>query len=393
VPERRGGGSQGRAAGPGARPRHDRGLRPTRAMGTNVREADDLQNRRQWVVGGRTRAGSVAPGLPRLGQTDPLAAEAAARGPGRCRHGRPEGGRRPRGTDRGLTGARETADPARSPALIPLKTLGVTAPAELRRADSPLLPRRAGVRPGPVTTPLAATTRALRTLARRWLDQHREVHLHDGERDRLTQEQAPELRAAFGIGTDTAAAWLIVAEDNPRRIRSEVAASCGVGPLSASSGPTTRHRLNRGGHRKANAALYWVVMVRMRWLQPTIAYTTHRLAEGKTKAECLKRDVAREVFRHLACCLPGDGARQRLDLYRTICEDGRTAPRGPSGRDQTSSASATELLAALVRRAARQTGESQPRPAVGTEVVSPAVFVLAPGTLHAGPPRRGVRQA
>lgn len=92
-----------------------------------------------------------------------------------------------------------------------LKTLGVTAPAELREAvdglaDSPLLPRCAGVRPGPVPTPLAATTHALRTVARRWLDLHREVHLHDVELDRLTEEQAPKLRAAFGIGTDTAAA-------------------------------------------------------------------------------------------------------------------------------------------------------------------------------------------
>ena len=29
---------------------------------------------------------------------------------------------------------------------------------------------------------------------------------HDVELDRLTEEQAPKLRAAFGIGTDTAAA-------------------------------------------------------------------------------------------------------------------------------------------------------------------------------------------
>ena len=132
------------------------------------------------------------------------------------------------------------------------------------------------------------------------------MQLHDVELDRLTQERAPALRAAFGIGTDTAAELLIVAGDNPRRIRSDAAfaALCGVAPLPASSGQTTRHRLNRGGHRQANAALYRVVIVRMRWHQPTIAYVTRRLAEGKTKAEvirCLKRYVAREVFRLLIC--------------------------------------------------------------------------------------------
>ena len=77
---------------------------------------------------------------------------------------------------------------------------------------------------------------------------------------------------------------------------------CGVTPLPASSGQTTRHRLNRGGHRHANAALYRVVIVRMRWHPATLAYTKRRLAEGKTKAEiirCLKRYVAREAFRHL----------------------------------------------------------------------------------------------
>jgi transposase len=123
--------------------------------------------------------------------------------------------------------------------------------------------------------------------------------------DRLTQERAPELRAAFGVGPDTAAELLIVAGDNPRRVRSEAAfaALCGVAPLPASSGQTTRHRLNRGGHRHANAALYRVVIVR--WHPATLAYTKRRLAEGKTKAEiirCLKRYVAREAFRHLLHC-------------------------------------------------------------------------------------------
>ena len=97
---------------------------------------------------------------------------------------------------------------------------------------------------------------------------------------------------------------LLLVGDNPERIRSEAAFAklCGACPIPASSGKTTRHRLNRGGDRQANAALYRVVVVRMRGHQPTIDYVraTHR--EGKTKTEiirCLKRFVAREIFGYL----------------------------------------------------------------------------------------------
>jgi transposase len=74
---------------------------------------------------------------------------------------------------------------------------------------------------------------------------------------------------------------------------------CGSSPIEASSGKTTRHRLNRGGDRQANAALYRIVIVRLRWHQPTKDYVARRTAEGKSKKEiirCLKRYVAREVF-------------------------------------------------------------------------------------------------
>jgi len=246
----------------------------------------------------------------RQGKTDPLDAEAAARAVlAGVATAVPKAGDGTVELIRVLKVARDTAVRARSQALITLKTLLVTAPADLREelaglADTALLHRCAGLRPGAVTTPQAAAKHALRALAHRWLDLHREVHLHDGELDRLTQEQAPELRAAFGVGPDTAAELLIVVGDNPRRVHSEAAfaALCGVAPLPASSGQTTRHRLNRGGHRHANAALYRVVIVRMRWHPATLAYTKRRLAEGKTKPEiirCLKRYVAREAFRHL----------------------------------------------------------------------------------------------
>jgi len=97
---------------------------------------------------------------------------------------------------------------------------------------------------------------------------------------------------------------LIVAGDDVERIRSEPAWAklCGVCPIPASSGKTSRYRLNRGGHRQANAALYRTVIVRMRLHEPTIEYVARRTAEGKTKAEiirCLKRYVSREVWGYL----------------------------------------------------------------------------------------------
>ena len=145
--------------------------------------------------------------------------------------------------------------------------------------------------------------------------------------NRLTAELVPDLVAAFGIGADIAAEMLIVAGDNPERVRSEPAFAklCGVAPIPASSGMTTRHRLNRGGHRQANSALYRAVIVRLQYHQPTQAYYQRRTAEGRTKAEiirCLKRLLAREIWSYLrplrqarqttrSCCLTAIGASTR----------------------------------------------------------------------------------
>ncbi|MEP0919541.1 transposase [Leptolyngbya sp. DQ-M1] len=106
---------------------------------------------------------------------------------------------------------------------------------------------------------------------------------------------------AFGIGTDTAAEMLLTFGENADRVHSEAAFAkmCGVCPIPASSGKTQRHRLNRGGSRQANAALFRVVIVRMRWHQPTQDYVTRRTAQGLSKREiirCLKRYVAREIY-------------------------------------------------------------------------------------------------
>jgi transposase len=92
------------------------------------------------------------------------------------------------------------------------------------------------------------------------------------------------------VGPDSAAALLIAAGDNPGRLHSEAAfaALCGASPVEASSGKTRRHRLNRGGDRQANAALYRVVLVRLRWHQPTRDY----LARRTTRARPARRSSA-----------------------------------------------------------------------------------------------------
>jgi transposase len=193
--------------------------------------------------------------------------------------------------------------------MVTLKTLIVTAPAELREqldglSKMALIDRCAGLRPGEVTSPAAAAKHALRSLARRWQQLQAEITEHERLLQSLTEQISPALLQAFGIGADTAAELLIVAGDNVDRVRNEAAWArlCGVCPVPASSGQTRRYRLNRGGQRQANAALYRAVIVRMRFHQPTIDYVTRRTAEGKTKAEiirCLKRYLAREAWAYL----------------------------------------------------------------------------------------------
>lgn len=202
--------------------------------------------------------------------------------------------------------AKDVAVKARTAAMISLKQVIVNAPAELREELQPLtkmalINKCAGLRPGHVSTIAASTKHTLRSIARRWQMLNAEITDHEKILGQLTAEAAPELSDAFAVGPDTAAEMLIVAGDNPDRVKSEAAFAklCGVAPIPASSGMTTRHRLNRGGHRQANAALYRVVIVRMQHHGPTKAYVARRTAEGKTKAEiirCLKRLLARELW-------------------------------------------------------------------------------------------------
>ena len=98
-----------------------------------------------------------------------------------------------------------------------------------------------------------------------------------------------------------AAALLITAGDNPDRLHSEAsfAALCGVNPLEASSGKTSRRRLNRGGDRQDNCALYRITICRLRCDARTRDYLTRRITEGKTRREAIrrpKRYIAQEIY-------------------------------------------------------------------------------------------------
>lgn len=154
----------------------------------------------------------------------------------------------------------------------------------------------------PARLVVASTKLTLRDLARRWKALDGEAKAFARQITALVERTAPELVALFGVSSELAAQFLTTAGDNPERIRSEAAFAklCGVSPKPASSGRTSgRHRLNRGGDRQANSALYIVAIVRLRHHQPTRDYVARRTAEGLSKREiirCLKRYIAREVF-------------------------------------------------------------------------------------------------
>jgi transposase len=142
------------------------------------------------------------------------------------------------------------------------------------------------------------------TLARRVIALSDEIDQLDTHIAELVTRTAPALLDLYGVGADTAAILLAAAGDNPERIRSETAWAhlCGVAPLPASSGKTTRHRLNPGGNRQANHALWRIVLTRMSSDKRTRVYVERRVAEGLTKPEIirvLKRYIAREIYRHL----------------------------------------------------------------------------------------------
>ena len=147
----------------------------------------------------------------------------------------------------------------------------------------------------------AAYRISLKSLARRYLELHDEIADLDVMISAIVEELAPDLIARNSIGHNGAAQILLTAGDNPERLKSEAsfAALCGVSPVPASSGKTTRHRLNRGGDCAANSALHIIAIGRLRTDEKTRAYVARRVAEGHSKLEAiraLKRYIARAVY-------------------------------------------------------------------------------------------------
>jgi transposase len=246
----------------------------------------------------------------RQGKSDPLDAVSAARA---AQSGRALGA--PKGQDgaveavRALMVARRSATGERTRTINQARALVLTGPDELRtrltrHTAAGLIGEIASLRPRPGNTVGYATRLALRELGRR-------AEFLDGQLERLDElivplvtARAPSLLALYGIGPHTAALLLIAAGDHPERLRSEAAWAhlCAAAPIPASSGKVTRHRLNPGGDRQANHALWRIVITRMSSHPPTRTYVERRTKQGRSKTEiirCLKRYVAREVYPHL----------------------------------------------------------------------------------------------
>ena len=248
----------------------------------------------------------------RHGKSDPVDAVEAARA---ALGGRAAGATKGRDGNveaiRALMVAKRSARSVRIKTLNQIRHLSFTAPEEIRARYKDISSRQgiatqvAALRPRPGGDPVVFATKiAMRTLGRRVLALDKEKTVLDALLSELVTATAPELLTLVGVGIDTAALLLAAAGDNAQRIRNEAAWAhlCGVAPIEASSGKTVRHRLNRGGDRQANHALWRIVITRMSSDPRTKTYVARRLAEGRTKSEIirvLKRYVAREVFKHL----------------------------------------------------------------------------------------------
>jgi transposase len=247
----------------------------------------------------------------RRGKSDPVDAEAAARA---VLNGEattvPKAGQSLVESIRVLRVAFTSARNSRTRVILQIRDLIVTAPDQLRSVLGPLSTKDRVARcarfrvGGDLADPTEANRRALRTLARRYLALSEEMEELKHSLDDLTARANPALRAVKGVGPDVAAILLVAAGDNPERLRNEAsfAAMCGVSPVEASSGMTLRHRLNRSGNRQANHALWRIATNRLITDAETRAYAARRTSEGKSRREiirCLKRYIAREVFRTL----------------------------------------------------------------------------------------------
>jgi transposase len=244
----------------------------------------------------------------RHGKSDPVDAVSAAltalKGED-C--GTPKSGTGPAESIRALRSVRSGAVKARTQAGNQLRALVIAAPAGLR-AQLQSLATAARVRIAAAFTcgdhadPAEGVKAAMASVARRWQDLDAEITALDAALGMLVSQVAPPgFLDLPGVGTQTASALITMIGDNPGRIGTEAgfAALCGVSPVDCSSGKHERHRLNRGGDRQANSALWRIVTNRIQYDPRTQAYVAKRTAQGKTRKEitrCLKRYVAREIY-------------------------------------------------------------------------------------------------
>lgn len=211
---------------------------------------------------------------------------------------------------RALHIARRSAVKHRTAVINQLKAMLISAPDEVREkyrglTTLKLIEAIARCRPDTPAEPWAQSMLvAAKMLAQRVQFLETQAEALEAQIDTIVTATNPGLRAAYGVGPDTAAQLLITAGANPHRLHSEAAfaALCGAAPVPASSGKTNRHRLSRGGDRGANSALHRVALVRMSNHQPTRVYVQRQLAKGHTRKEILrklKRAIAREMFKLL----------------------------------------------------------------------------------------------
>ena len=248
----------------------------------------------------------------RFGKSDPVDAEAAARaalsGSAKTTPKRRDGTVEQM---RVLMIARRSARRQRNQTLNQVRQIVFTAPDEVRarfkdRYKTGLVSEAAAMRPRKGSDPIVFTTKVvIRGLARRIQDLNDEMRSIDDALGGLVKQTAPSLLDCYGVGAVTAATLLVTAGDNPDRLHTERswAHLCGVSPVPTGSGKTSgRVRLNHGGDRQANAALYQIVLTRMSSDDETRNYVRRRRAEGLSTREimrCLKRYVARQTFKHL----------------------------------------------------------------------------------------------
>lgn len=249
----------------------------------------------------------------RLGKSDPIDAELAARAAlSRAATVVPKQTSGIVEAIRQLAVVRAGALKARTAALQQLDDLLITAPEQLRnelRRGRTLRARSAlclQLRPdrARIDEPAQAAKLALRSLARRARDLDREILELDQQLEHLVTAAAPRTIQLFGVGTQGASQLLVTAGQNIERLRNEGAFAriCGAAPIQASSGRTTRHRLDFGGDRQANRALHMIAVCRLRHCDRTRAYATKRTADGLNRREilrCLKRYIARETYHTL----------------------------------------------------------------------------------------------